>query len=34
MKGTNDTWKMCINQWIVNGWLLEAKLVKGDNPGH
>ena len=33
MKGTNDAWNMCINQYIVNGWLFTAKLVKGDNSG-
>ena len=31
MKGTNDAWNMCMNQCIVNGWLLKAKLVKGNN---
>ena len=31
MKGTNDTWNMCINQGIVKGWLFRAELVKGDN---
>ena len=30
-EGTNDAWKMCINQCIVNGWLFRAKSVKGDN---
>ena len=34
MKGTNDAWNMCIHNFIINGWLFRAKLVKGDNSGH
>ena len=33
MKGTNDAWNMCINQYIVKGWLFRAKLLNGDNSG-
>ena len=31
MKDTNDAWNTCINQYIINGRLFTAKLVKGDN---
>ena len=34
MKGTNDAWNMCIHNYIVNGRLFRAKLVKGDNSGN
>ena len=31
MKGKNDAWNTYLNQCIVNGWLLRAKLVQEDN---